>query len=489
VLSVDKCDESLVEDFRREIEAMSKVNHPNVCLYMGACTAVPGKMMIVTALYQSSLDKVLFSGAVLSLPLRVRMAKEIALGMNWLHSMTPRMIHSDLKTSNILLDENGRCVVSDFGQTQVMHRDAKDLVSWGGTPLYMAPEKLQGLAHNEKVDVYSFGLVLWELVHRQRAFDQYAKANNLAAFVGAVCERKERPAIRDCPPSVAALIEACWHTQQELRPTFQRVVEALDDILVEVSIPDPVGRRLWTDNWKTEPSVAWKSFKPLFSVLVGRQSMFWVKPLLVTQEKRSSMLEGGGSAPLVVTMEQFGNVLAYFGPLTDFTQRSAAVSTQINIVDKIQATLSSEWFHGELDSSEAAKLLRADGRLGAFMLRFSGREPGTFTLSRTVGTKDNKEINHQRIPNATPGGLTYSGQTFVSLPDLVNKLGKHLGLKHALPGSRYAKLVERWADKTKKKSGFKPDGGEGIYSMQDTAPSASHSVQRKESKLTGRFVI
>jgi len=496
VLSVDKCDASFIEDFRHEIEVMSRVSHPNICLYMGACTGVPGKMMIVTQLYTTSLEHVLFSNAPLSLSARVHMAQEIALGMNWLHNMTPRLVHSDLKSSNILLDENGRCVVCDFGQTQMLHGLQRELQGWGGTPIYMAPEKLKGLPHNEKVDVYAFGLILWELVHRQRAFENYARANSLPAFVGAVCDKNERPPIaRDCLPSLAALIESCWHANPEARPSFQIILERLGPILAECMIPDPVGRRFWTENWGGELQVPWKTFKPIFAAFVGRrETLFWLKPLLVVQQEKRGPLVGAAAATatasvgLVVSMELFGNMLAYFGPLADIRDRTSG--GLINVVDKVQVTLSSDWFHGEIDSNEAAKKLRNDGRLGAFLFRFSGRDPGTFTLSRIIGTKDNKEINHQRIRNVAPHGLQYGNTSYVSLVELVAKLSKQLGLKHPIGGSKYAKLVERWAEKTKKRpatSGFHESASEGQYGNYSDSTAETYATH--SASFPRRFAV
>eukprot|EP00727_Mastigamoeba_balamuthi_P014098 m51a1_g9310 putative sh2 domain-containing protein (690) ;mRNA; r:97564-102140 len=491
VLSIDKCDESFIEDFKREVEAMSKVNHPNVCLYMGACTGMPGKMMIVTPLYTTSLDKILFGQAPLSLALRVRMSLDVAMGMNWLHCMVPKLVHSDLKVSNILVDENYRCVVSDFGQTQILHGITKDLMSWGGTPLYMAPEKLQGLSHTEKIDVYSFGLVLWEILHRQRAFEQYSKSVSLAAFIAAVCDRCERPIVsKDMPPVLITMMVRCWDSNPETRPVFQSIVEDLDQVLGEVTIPDTLGLQFWQSTFRADTSVPWDAFKEPFKKIVGRPTLFWIKPLLA--EKVAEKSGGGGAEAatgpqgLRVTMEQFGLLLSYFGPLVQGVQTDTTFNSK-NLSDKIYATLREDWFHGDLDSNEASKLLRADGRLGAYLVRFSGREPATFTLSRITGTRDSKEVTHHRIRNTATGQLSFGGAMFSTMPELVSKAAKQYGLRFAVAGSKYGALMERWKAKIAKSRGAKQytgfhDSGVGNYAGADEgAPFAGFN----EAELAG----
>lgn len=141
----------------------STIFHPNICLFMGACT-LPGNFFIVSEFMpKGDMERMLRDKNIqFSLYQRMKMAKDAALGMNWLHCSNPMFIHRDLKSSNLLVDENGRVKVCDFGLSQIkQHGEVlKDLDSAKGTPLWMAPEVMQFKEFNEKADVYSFGIVL-----------------------------------------------------------------------------------------------------------------------------------------------------------------------------------------------------------------------------------------------------------------------------------------------------------------------------------------
>lgn len=145
----------------------------------------------------------------LSLFQRMKMTKDAALGMNWLHSSNPIFIHRDLKLSNLLVDNNYKVCVCDFGLAQMKPKEVTNLeYDPHGSPLYMAPEVFVG-DYNEKCDIYSFAIVLWEILTQSQAFEDID--DDLAAFIHAVCDNNFRPEIpKDCPPRIRQLLEDCW---------------------------------------------------------------------------------------------------------------------------------------------------------------------------------------------------------------------------------------------------------------------------------------
>lgn len=112
----------------------------------------------------------------------------------------------------------------------------------------MAPEVLLGQPFNEKADVYSFGLVLWQILSRQELFPQF---DNLDVFIKAICHDKLRPIIpADCPQSLRDLIVACWQENPDWRPDFSQIVAALNIIIVDCAIHDEGGALFWKQSFK-----------------------------------------------------------------------------------------------------------------------------------------------------------------------------------------------------------------------------------------------
>ena len=187
-------------------------------------------------------------GKKLSLHQRMKMAKDAALGMNWLHSSNPIFIHRDLKLSNLLVDNNYKVCVCDFGLTQMKPRDVNNLeYDPHGSPLYMAPEVFVG-DYNEKCDIYSFGIVLWEILTQTQAFEQIS--DNLPAFISAVCDKGFRPDIpKDCPVRLRKLIEDCWQKDASKRPPFSDIIVTLDNICIDAAIHDLAARKFWRETY------------------------------------------------------------------------------------------------------------------------------------------------------------------------------------------------------------------------------------------------
>ncbi|XP_020866544.1 serine/threonine-protein kinase pakF isoform X3 [Arabidopsis lyrata subsp. lyrata] len=165
VFSKQEYSEEIITSFRQEVSLMKRLRHPNVLLFMGAVTS-PQRLCIVTEfLPRGSLFRLLQRNtSKLDWRRRIHMASDIARGMNYLHHCTPPIIHRDLKSSNLLVDRNWTVKVADFGLSRIKHETYLTTKTGRGTPQWMAPEVLRNEAADEKSDIYSFGVILWELV-------------------------------------------------------------------------------------------------------------------------------------------------------------------------------------------------------------------------------------------------------------------------------------------------------------------------------------
>jgi len=124
----------------------------------------------------------------------------------------------------------------------------------------MAPEALLGKPLNEKSDVYSFGICLWEIVIQKEPFPPDVKIN-FQTFLDAVCYRKVRPSIPpDIHHNLRDLLEKCWQDHPSLRPSFQGIIEALNNIIVDVAVSDPVGNEMWKQYFSGKSEVIFQEF-------------------------------------------------------------------------------------------------------------------------------------------------------------------------------------------------------------------------------------
>ncbi|CAA0821296.1 Protein kinase superfamily protein [Striga hermonthica] len=150
--------------FKCEVEIMMRLRHPNVVLFMGAVTRPPNLSILTEFLPRGSLYKLLHRPNIqIDEKRRIKMAIDVAKGMNYLHTSHPIIVHRDLKTPNLLVDKNWVVKVCDFGMSRLQHHTFLSSKSAAGTAEWMAPEVLRNEPSNEKSDVYSFGVILWEL--------------------------------------------------------------------------------------------------------------------------------------------------------------------------------------------------------------------------------------------------------------------------------------------------------------------------------------
>lgn len=255
-----------LDDFCTEMEILSKIHHPHVINFIGACLE---PLMIVTELMSGGdLEKLLLdhTSTPLSLLTRLQMAKDAALGMAWLHGSDPMILHRDVKTANFLVDENLRVVVADFGLSDKLRKGSStwDDNGYKGTIYFTSPEVLKNAVFNEKSDVYSFGIVLWQILTRKELYPDFkkVKSNELEkAIFDTVVFKSVRPEIpADCPALFKALIEDCWSSDPNQRPPFSQVVERIDECIYHESIPNLKGRELWQEWFPGRQQVRWKQF-------------------------------------------------------------------------------------------------------------------------------------------------------------------------------------------------------------------------------------
>lgn len=225
--------EGVLEEFKAEVSLMRRLRHPNILQFMGACTAPPNLCIVTQYIPRGSLFKLLHRtpGFQPDERRRLQMALDIARGMNYLHTCRPPVIHRDLKTPNLLVDKDLTIKVCDFGLSRVRRSTWLSTKSQAGTPEWTAPEVLRSQSYNEKSDVYSWGVILWELVTNEEPWADKG-AMQVVGAVGWGHERLPIPA--DARPDVQELIARCFADQSK-RPSFAEIIPILKRMIADLN--------------------------------------------------------------------------------------------------------------------------------------------------------------------------------------------------------------------------------------------------------------
>lgn len=232
--------------FERELEILGSFKHRNLVNLRGYCNSPTAKLLIYDYLPCGNLEEFLHDRepeeVLLNWVARMKIAIGAARGLAYLHhDCSPRIIHRDIKSSNILLDDNLDPHVSDFGLAKLLEDKASHVTTIvAGTFGYLAPEYMHTGRATEKGDVYSYGVVLLELLSGKRPSDPslIAEGLNLVNWV-TLCIKENMqfeifdPKIVDGAPkeqleSVLQIAVACINPGPEERPTMDRVVQLLE---------------------------------------------------------------------------------------------------------------------------------------------------------------------------------------------------------------------------------------------------------------------
>ncbi|CAM9480272.1 unnamed protein product [Ectocarpus sp. 6 AP-2014] len=226
-----------IRSLRKEIRLHSSLHFEFVAALYAASTIAPHLCLVVELARGGSLQHYLYSTtAPLAHALQTAFLYDIARGMSFLH--TKGILHRDLKSANVLMFANSRLKLCDFGLSKVK-TDLSSRSTHGavGTTQWMSPEEMDESPANELTDVYSFGVLCFEVATRTEPF----KGKRPAQVIGAVLYRNERPKLphgASASPDVVLLMEQCWKEDPKERPEgFEPVVVALANVVSRVGDP------------------------------------------------------------------------------------------------------------------------------------------------------------------------------------------------------------------------------------------------------------
>ena len=240
-------DQSQAEQFINEVIVLSQINHRNVVKLLGCCLETKVPLLVYEFVNNGTLFDYLHNqGRVVNVSwkTRLRIATETAAALSYLHSAASiPIIHRDVKTANILLDETYTAKVSDFGASRLVPLDQIEIATIvQGTFGYLDPEYMQSSQLTEKSDVYSFGVVLVELLTGDKPFCFHRAEEKRSLTVHFLCSLKEDRLIdvlhmgildeenRQELMQVAVLAARCLRLTGEERPSMKEVTMELEGI-------------------------------------------------------------------------------------------------------------------------------------------------------------------------------------------------------------------------------------------------------------------
>nr|GLL39571.1 serine/threonine-protein kinase STY46-like isoform X3 [Ipomoea trifida] len=232
VLRSEHLNDTLKKEFAQEVAILRQVQHKNVVRFIGACSKPPLLCIVTEYMSGGSLYDYLHRyHNTLKLSQLLRFAIDVCKGMEYLHQNN--IIHRDLKTANLLIDEDKVVKVADFGVARVQSKEGV-MTAETGTYRWMAPEVINHQAYDQRADVFSFAIVLWELA---TAKVPYNTMTPLQAAVGV--RQGLRPEIpTDSHPKLVELMQRSWKEGPSDRPSFSDLRVQLEELLKDVNVEE-----------------------------------------------------------------------------------------------------------------------------------------------------------------------------------------------------------------------------------------------------------
>ncbi|KAJ0447049.1 putative dual-specificity kinase TKL-Pl-5 family [Helianthus annuus] len=226
-------DRFVIQDFRHEVNLLVKLRHPNIVQFLGAVTEKKPLMLITEFLRGGDLHQCLKEKGALNPTTAINFALDIARGMAYMHTEPNVIIHRDLKPRNVLLVNSNadHLKVGDFGLSKLIRvqnsHDVYKMTGETGSYRYMAPEVFKHRKYDKKVDVYSFAMILYQMLEGDPPL------SNHEPYEAAKCAAEGlRPIFKSkyYTPELRELTEHCWDADMNKRPSFLEILKRLEKI-------------------------------------------------------------------------------------------------------------------------------------------------------------------------------------------------------------------------------------------------------------------
>ncbi|XP_044949994.1 G-type lectin S-receptor-like serine/threonine-protein kinase LECRK2 [Hordeum vulgare subsp. vulgare] len=242
------------EEFMVEVQTIGRTFHRNLVRLLGLCNEGTHKMLVYEFMTNGSLSEFLFGDARPYWSLRVQVALGVARGLLYLHEeCNTQIIHCDIKPQNILLDDNFMAKIADFGLAKLLRANQTQTnTGIRGTRGYVAPEWFKNIGITSKVDVYSFGVILLELVccRRNVELEIADEERSILTYWANDCYRCGRIGLLvegddeanfNIKKAERFVAVSLWCLQEEptMRPTMLKVIQMLDGAVEIPTPPDP----------------------------------------------------------------------------------------------------------------------------------------------------------------------------------------------------------------------------------------------------------
>uniref|UniRef100_A0A7S2JAU0 Protein kinase domain-containing protein n=1 Tax=Haptolina brevifila TaxID=156173 RepID=A0A7S2JAU0_9EUKA len=237
LLTVSPLEETAVRQFFEEMDILSNARHDHIVRFLGGCVQPDNLCILFEFCPQSLYDLLRKTEEPLELQRVLTIARQVALGIYYLHCCKPPVLHLDLKSANVLIDAHGYAKVCDFGLAKL--KPGTDVrTERMGSPMWTAPEVLKGAARDEKADTYSFGMLLYELLTRHLPYVGFAATQVVMGVITNLLPRPELgPDASHYPKALVELMKQCWAFEASERPAFSAILDAIERVAQEAGIP------------------------------------------------------------------------------------------------------------------------------------------------------------------------------------------------------------------------------------------------------------